>query len=323
MDAAERIRKSIEANPGAPLPKLRKSRARLTQSGLAASEICVLFVGLPQDVSMQPAFPEIIAGIQRGAARQRKTILFTSYCGSGLLPEELTGREYGGFLVLDRGCPPSRELMALLRSAPTVYMLRRFRDERGEFDSVHYDNRMVGEIAANYLLQRQCGTFLFASHVFEHTAFIQRRNEFCATLMAAGIRNVQIVEESNVTQMRERLAQIFAQDNRPDGVFATADDALVAAWFAAKLANAPIAENMGTDGIRFIGCNNDRLWLRQMSPSPATIDIQLQEIGERAVDQVIWRREHREASRQMQIVLSPRLLIPNQATAPAPMTELG
>ena len=135
--------------------------------------------------------------------------------------------------------------------------------------------------------------------------------------------NVQIVEESNVTQMRERLAQIFAQDNRPDGVFATADDALVAAWFAAKLANAPIAENMGTDGIRFIGCNNDRLWLRQMSPSPATIDIQLQEIGERAVDQVIWRREHREASRQMQIVLSPRLLIPNQATAPAPMTELG
>lgn len=319
--AAERIQKSIDSNPGAPLPKLRKSKARLLHGGSAVNDICVLLVDLPENVSIQPAFSEIIAGVQRGAARQRKSVLFTSYNGSGPLPEELTEREYGGFLVLDRGNPPSREMMALLRSAPTVYMLHRFRDERGEFDSVHYDNRMVGEIAADYLRQQRCETFLFASHVNDHPAFIQRRNEFSASLLAAGVSDVQIVEESDPTKMRERLVQIFSQGNRPDGVFAAADDALVAAWFAAKLANAPIAGNSDHTGIRFIGCNNDQIWLRQMSPCPATIDIQLPEIGERAVDQLIWRREHREASRRMQIVLSPQLLIPDHATVFTPVTE--
>lgn len=59
--------------------------------------------------------------------------------------------------------------------------------------------------------------------------------------------------------------------------------------------------------LRLIGCNHDRTLIARLSPTPATIDLHLDLIGERAVRQLLARLED-PAIPLMQSSVTPTLV---------------
>ena len=72
----------------------------------------------------------------------------------------------------------------------------------------------------------------------------------------------------------------------------------------------PICVDLGFDlgkSFHLIGCNNSDAYLFNLSPRPATIDINPTMVGARAVQQLIWRISHPRLPRET-VVLAPNLV---------------
>lgn len=271
--------------------------------------VCVLIVGQTENVFRMPALPELFDGVQRAAARHRKQVSFVSYPGDGPLPMEAIGPHCPGVLVLDRDRAPSPELVAFLDTHPSVLLLRRYADERRRFDQVGYDNRVVGEMAATYLRDAGCRSFLYASHNPAHVAFMQRREDFKMALTTFGLDAPVVVEEDGPAALRGRLERLFADGLRPDGVFVAADDLLPQVWLAARLSGIALAlESADGRGMHVVGCNNDPVFIRPMHPRPATVDLHLAMLGERAFDLLARRMAGHVDDHPAQWVITPELL---------------
>jgi LacI family transcriptional regulator len=59
--------------------------------------------------------------------------------------------------------------------------------------------------------------------------------------------------------------------------------------------------------VDLIGCNNDEPFLTQMHPRPATIDIALEKVGQRAVEQLL-RRIANPMEPVARLILEPHLI---------------
>ena len=97
---------------------------------------------------------------------------------------------------------------------------------------------------------------------------------------------------------------MLAAKKHTDGIFVSSDCFLPEVYQELKRCGKRPEKD-----IRIIGCSNEREYLRDLSPKPATIDIRAEEIAVRAVQQLWWRRQHPESER-FAIILEPRLVLP-------------
>ena len=71
---------------------------------------------------------------------------------------------------------------------------------------------------------------------------------------------------------------------RPDAVFMTVDLYVFVFYHMARHYGFSPGKN-----IEVIGCNNDSIFLNNLSPRPASVDIHPEKIGQLAVRQLLWR----------------------------------
>ena len=64
--------------------------------------------------------------------------------------------------------------------------------------------------------------------------------------------------------------------------------------------------------MELVSCNNELPYLAGLSPRPASIDIRLAAVGQRAVEQLQWRLRHREASERFRICIEPHVAPPEK-----------
>jgi DNA-binding LacI/PurR family transcriptional regulator len=115
---------------------------------------------------------------------------------------------------------------------------------------------------------------------------------------------------------RSRTPDLFAVDivvddlfkikKKTDGIFVSSDCFLPEVYTDLRRNNC----EPGKD-VYVIGCSNEREYFRNLTPTPATIDIRSEEIAKRAVMQLMWRKLHPEGER-FAIILEPKLIIPNK-----------
>lgn len=175
------------------------------------------------------------------------------------------------------------------------------------FDHVTYDERKIGPLVAAWLMEK--GHRNLAAIGMPGL----RIDDFVASGRAAGAEVRALVRRDllnetgrsqvpNATAMRAAAQWLMAETPRPTGVYVPAD--ILAVGLYPALIRCGLAP--GSD-IDIVGTNNDEPLLGCLSPRPASVDIHVEQIGRRAVEQLYWRLDHPREPRQL-IQLDPTMV---------------
>lgn len=309
LDTARSVEEAIQkldyvaraVRPG-PKPKNRMGVHTGTITFLSVSDFS------PEKMYSMAAFPSLLGGIQKGCARHGINLVLAHSPGGRSVPPVLVRKQADGVLLVGDAAV-SASLKQTLKRLPVVWCFRSRTDSAGMFDHVFYDNSKIGQMAADYLIARGRRRIAFACLSPDHPAAVERRNGFLEAaaakkVRASAVEAVKEVENENPARTVGRLLdRIAGLSPRPDGIFFFGDDLMLAAFNG--LRNRGIEPQRDVD---LIGCNNDKQFMNQMHPRPATIDIKLDLLGERAVEQLLWRMAHPEDDSRMEILIKPALV---------------
>jgi LacI family transcriptional regulator len=307
-DAATRIRacaRELGYTPRAvrPGPKSKSQR------GIRTGNIALVSLDevSPEEMLRMPAFPSLLGGVQRALAQQGLALVI-AHVHDGQVPSVLHRNRVDGVLVMGGAAPLPSSLKQALLQLPAVWFFRRHADPRGEFDHVFYDNARVGDLAADYFVSRGFRRLAFLTPRATHTAYAQRRDRFVQAAEAAGatVRVFQTEKAASMTDaacVEGLVAEMLNSGPLPEGLFVPADHDLLAAFHALRRKAVEPQRD-----VLLLGCNADPQFLSRMHPRPATIDIQSEAVGRRAVEQLLWRVANREDSGRVETYVMPVLL---------------
>jgi DNA-binding LacI/PurR family transcriptional regulator len=276
--------------PGAP-PGPRGPRRRPT-ARRRTFRIAFLSPGIYGSLAHVPVYLDVLHGVQATAEESGlNVVLGTDHPETRREKGELRARVDG---AVHLGFDDSRKVERLVRRAPCVRAMGKALNPGDAHDQVTYDNAAIGALAADYLRSRGCK---HCACLADPTVlnFGERLRSFCKSLEsvdapplvldAEGIMAIR--DGTNVAEM-DRLAdlvdRLLAREKTISGLFVESDHWLGPVY--ALLYQRGIQP--GRD-IELIGCNRELPLLNALHPRPATIDIHAEEVGRRAVEQLMRR----------------------------------
>lgn len=289
-----------ERRPG-PKPSFR------TRTG--ATTIGFLVLGASSEQST-PGFSELLRGVSTAASQHNLDLLFHYVPDRDQMPPRLLDQHFDGLLL--HGAMPSSEFRQRIRKIPTVWLMgNRTRPDWG--DQVMPDAYAIGDLAAKYLLRRGHAHVAFLNVDGMYAPFKLSQLAFQAAALAEGATVATVVETPSGTVLHghygqeqvERVMERFLKlDPQPTGVY-IADDIQAALLQPALQAR---GVEFGREKVDVISCNNERPYLVGLTPRPATIDIRVESIGRRGVEQVMWRLEHLDVMERIVSMVEPVVL---------------
>jgi LacI family transcriptional regulator len=145
----------------------------------------------------------------------------------------------------------------------------------------------------------------------DHPAFAARRAGFVAAVKEAGATILELISPSAPQDITEELAQYQSLATRlaQSGIRAVfvPNDAQIPMLYRAL---ETVGKSPGED-LDIISCANEQQFLSRLNPRPATIDINLELVGRRGVQQLLWRLAHPNESSRITVLVEP-LLVPAQ-----------
>jgi LacI family transcriptional regulator len=317
-ETAEAVRKAMEAlsytpsdrRPG-PKPAGRGGQPR-------GASIAFLVLGADRNRAT-PAFEDLLHGVSRGASQHDLNLVFSHVPNPEELPARVSAQRVDGILL--HGAAPGKALRERLRRVPTVWLMgNRRRPEWG--DQVMPDGYEVGDLAAKYLLGRGHRNLAFLNLDANHWPFRVYGHAFGVTAADAGA-TVQMVEQARAAlpdywgghsaeSIDSLVGRYLALTPRPTGVF-VADDIQVASLQPAFQRR---GVELGPGHVELISCNNEKPYLVGLHPRPAVIDIRVESIGCRGVEQLLWRLEHADVDERIITMIEPTIVGPDAAPRP-------
>ncbi|OGV44271.1 MAG: hypothetical protein A2X48_00145 [Lentisphaerae bacterium GWF2_49_21] len=309
-EKAELIRSAMKKLKYEPA-MIRPGPRPRNRQGIVHKQVLLLSLGKfgVLDLYNMPALPKMLNEIQL-VLHSTGLNLVLAQSVDGTIPSITSARNFDGILVFGKLDPMPEKIMALLRSAPSVWFFREHSDPDGIFDHVFYDNKKIGGMAFSYLHGKGCRNLAVIVTEKEHSAFSLRSEAFVSAAREMGcLVDVFQPADSNpgipiARKVDEILGKMMNGRRRHDGIFVTSDDSMLAVFNSFR--------NRGIEpeqDIKFIGCNNDPQFMGQMSPRPATIDIRLDVIGRKAVELLLQRIRNPEEDGTVEVFIKP-LLVP-------------
>lgn len=303
-------------------PNRRGRPIRSTQSyptPRKTNRITLLTTGMRRAVMNSPVYMSVIHGVEAALAEKEKVMVLRHLPNDETTSTTLFSQKTDGVLHFG-GTTLNDDLRKHLREIPCVGIMGGI-DSEEEWDHVSYANHRIGRLAADYLLQRghqhmaivlQTDT---SSKKPKYSTFRERLDVFSSTVRKKGGDCLELADEHILTYgdytqkgSPEAIQKLFdtllavPSASRPTGVFLTAD-----------ILVPPFYQEMQRRGmtpgkeLELISCNNEHLLLAHLHPRPATIDIHAEQVGRRAVEQLLWRIENPD-SPQMTLLLNPTLV---------------
>jgi DNA-binding LacI/PurR family transcriptional regulator len=306
-------------------PRTYSKRPRLAE-GLRGMSVAFFVFGTA-GTAPAPAFERLLSGVSAAAEQHDLSLMFSFVSDPALLPPRLDERRVAGLLL--HGERPTRAVQDRLRALPTVWLMaNRERPEWG--DQVLPDNSAIGEMAADYLIRRGHERVAYLGTRSGMWAMEIRSFAFARAAGDAGATaDVFEVHEESQGDLwsgeglrcagRELVERVLAAKHRPTGLFVSEDrllPAIDAALTARGLSSGP------GGNVELISCNNERAHLTRLRNAPAAeIDIRVESIGRRGVDQLVWRlRNPRGLDERIRAMIEPVLVEP---IAPAPVVPIS
>lgn len=296
-----------DRRPG-PKPGSRSRNSSLTVA---------FFVLGTADGRATPAFQDLLRGVSDTLHREGIDLLFSHVNDLAELAQRLGDRKLDGVLLHGALAKPLDA--SALRGLPVVWLMgNRTRPTFG--DQVLPDTYGIGETAATYLVGRGHRHVAYLNLDRVHWPFRVTGHAMVSAASELGAVG-RVVDQpredvegsywpAHRPQAADRLVdQLLKLDPMPTGLF-IADD-MQTALIQPALQRRGVA--IGPGQVEIISCNNETPYLVGLSPRPAEIDIRVEAIGRHAVQQLVWRIDHRHVTERIITSIEPRA-IPHELT---------
>jgi DNA-binding LacI/PurR family transcriptional regulator len=295
------------------VPPAKRRGPKPKASGINTGNIGLLFVGEKPTLATSPVMARVLHAAQEELAVNGLNLMVGQINTAGGLPPNVTNGQIDGLLM--HGLPPSTEIrMQLSRYSACVWLLSQ-RRQRGYWgDRVSPDNFKVGAIAASYLADRGHQRIAAISCDPSHLGFATRLQGFEATAGEEGVEFETLadregkaieIDQSNPSDARfdGLVDQLLAmKDRMPTGLFIPRDTLTIRMY--------RILRKRGLEpghDIDIISCDNIPA-LDGLDPRPASIDVRPEEIGRRAVEQLLWQINSRQVPMNVTSMVEPALV---------------
>lgn len=285
----------------------RRKRGPAEGDSRAATTVGLLFSGRGSS-SAGPGTERLIRGISSAATSHgiNLSIRFVKARGGAAKPSDFAGLQG----VLIQGATPDDHLRGLLQSLPTVWLMaNQGRPQWG--DQVLPDSAAIGQLAANYLMDRGHTRLVACSLDWNSWAMEVRARAFMHAAEDRGA-DAQLLLPPNgpVGATVEESAQVLARriaslDTPATGIF-VAEDRQVAPIYEA-LSGFGISPKNGCR-VEAISCNRELVHLMPLANPPATIDICFEMIGRRGIELLMARMQQRSNADRLRVLIEPRLI---------------
>ncbi len=198
---------------------------------------------------------------------------------------------------------------SILAGIPQVAIMHEEID-LGPWDNYKPNETLAGKLAADYLLKQGFENLILtwehgmAYHAENHA----RLDGFRRRVREAEVscREIEYDRDDDPQFYFNQLRETLAETGNKAGIFAFCDQV------AYKVCH--VLDFMGLERrsreLEVISCDNTLL-IRNLNPPLPVVDLHIAEIAERAVDGLLWRLEHPEASHQ-DVLLKPELILPEK-----------
>jgi DNA-binding LacI/PurR family transcriptional regulator len=296
----------------APPPALRRGPKTDAVKGIRTRRVAILLIGMDPLVTQRVSAPGPVA---KHLADSGLQLVYCPMADPAVLPPDISPKQVDG--VIMQGLQPVGAADRALRSLPCVWkMTRRSTDFWADY--VEPDNRMVGRLAFDYLSQKGVRQMAFFNLQPNYPAFKARGESFIDVCQHAGVKYQDLsgdaVDHSDrlhdmpikegIEQQVQRLMPMLGDG--PVGMFTSGHNYLPGIYRSLMSKSVRI----GKDVILIAG-DYDSLMRSALIPMPACLDVQIPVIGERVVEQLLWRMANREAPGPVGIVVPPRIVLPD------------
>ncbi len=293
-------------------PARRRGPKPASRRGIRTGNILFLMLGYNStEFYRAPVFPSLLHGIESAVRQAGLNLVLAGADPTSVVPAALCGNNVDGVLIVDRARSMSRAVADRLATMPVVVVMRKQLNYAQPVDSVLYNNAAVGAIAAQYLIGRGHKHVAFLNDAPSHEAFIVRHKAFVDSAHKAGVKIAEIVSDHAsrnrpdayyTIQLAKRLAEM---KDRPTGMFIPTD--AMAPDLYMELRQNGIQPGRDID---VISCDNEQQFLDQLDPRPASIDINLELVARRGVEQLLWRIANPNSNNNLSIFIEPRVIEP-------------
>ncbi len=320
-DTIHIVRKAVRQlgyKPGRPGRPLR--RAGCPPASRRSHRIALLAPGLTRAALNASVYMDVIHGVESALAEAGK-VMVLRHLPPGTDPHgELFPQKIDGVAIF-AVASYENELQILLQDLPCVLMMGVI-EGNVPWDHVSYANLRIGRIAAEYLLSRGHRRLAVFLQTAEYQTFAERLAVFRTAIGENGGFCTEF-SDLNLTQntgnalctspevMHTLFDRLLAMPpaSRPTAVFLTADT--LAPEFYNEMQRRGLTPGRDLD---VISCNNEQPLLVHLHPRPATINIHAEQVGRKAVEQLLWRIEHPGEPR-VTVALSPTLVPGGEASS--------
>lgn len=302
LDAMKEL--DYHPSPRRPGPK------PLSRRGIRTGNVLALFAGFePGDLYRLPIFSTLLDEIESALAGAGLSLMIAGFRADKPRPSALSGDQIDGAILVGNSSDITDSMHRWLSDIPTVVLLRSQDELPGPYDRVIYNNKSVGPMAANHLLQAGHKYAAFFNHNSSHVAFAQRQKNFTQTFTAGGGRVLELEQEMTKTNYHEVIDEFVDRATlEPPELTAicAASDYILPYLYRALRAKGIEPQTQ----LSIISCDNDELSIGPLDPSPATIDIRIKTIGQHAIRQLQWRLANPDDEDHITITIEPKLILP-------------
>lgn len=278
-DVAESVRKAAAELGYNSYKSNSRGRPKRDTGGIRAGSVAVLIPDMGEAAMKTVLSGRLAQGVNGVLSRNRLSMIFTNLSSDGGMPVCIEKKQVDGVVL--RAREGINIIAEKLGRIPFVVTF-----ENSDFsnavnaDFVQPDNRMVAELAINYLAR--CHNIAVISNEPLHNAVIERTCEFMSLSEKLEFKASRHLEDSSMVDL---IKIIFKGRNRPDGIFIpTGDMSAVEACNALRqIGLKPV------DDVKIIACCNDPGYMWTSDSRIPNIDIRPDAIGQTAAETLLQR----------------------------------
>lgn len=268
-----------------------------------------------------PLFSGVVSGVSRAVTERGQHVVIEEIMDSVELSPSLRKGEIDGALVFVSSGADPRSIEALQVKVPVVRIM-------GEelpgspVDQVGSDNLAIGRTAYEYLNSGGCKNIAYVTTRADHQVFLLRAIGLLISAERAGhapptalvvgkprfgsMGGLPVRQCDSLDSLADTLA---GMSPRPDGLFISQDAETIGLY--------PMLVHHGIRpgrDITIVSCNNEQSGLAMLSPRPASIDLNAEQIGRLAVGRLMNRIAHPQDA-PLRLLVGPKLVAPHTAVA--------
>ena len=279
--------------------------------------IGVIFFGMQDTLAQLPVVSSAVHGIEVALSELGRNLMISSIPEGDRIPPFLAEHRVEGVILKgpNQGILPEPEESELLRQVygfPHVWLMGRLPNARG--DHCNFDTDAAGRLVTNYLREKGHRRVAFLNPKPGQSQFEKLKHAF----LIAAARNGMEAERWKWTCPRLSLGPCLPPrrkrrsrncstagprcpaESRPTALFVPSDRTGVQLYTALERRGLRAGKDVSV-----ISCNNEKPLLMDLRPGLTTIDVHPEVVGQRAVDQLLWRIRHPQENLSFRLLVSP------------------